>query len=154
VVGTLEEHREVIDVSSRLPRWDPRWEFVDGAGHFHARDRAGFPTLAEHSEHVECDGSCGGDAPCEGYGRTTYSCSIWIPGLASWDATVEASIPAGRRVTIRIDDGKLVVFGVAESAGQSASRGVGDAEPVVTTRLVGVSDLGRMERARERGSAA
>lgn len=161
--GTYSEHRDMIDVSSNLPQWDPAWQAFDSRGHFHARDAGGdaFPTLKAIAEHVECDGSCD-DRPCEGYDRTRYTCSICgeditpgiiqgprhetIPGRGSWEVTVEASIPDEQQVTVRIDDGQQVIFGVAVAAERQVS--CVDDQVTVTTRLIGLTEPGRQDKSR------
>lgn len=60
---------------------NPRWSVVDSNGHEHRwaltdpdeyyRPEA-LPTLVGRSEHVPCDGSCGG---CEGYDVTVWYCA-------------------------------------------------------------------------------
>lgn len=63
---------------------DPRWQHTDANGHehrwaltgrdAHQRDEA-LPTLAWHTEHRPCDGSCGDDpTTCEGYHVTVHTC--------------------------------------------------------------------------------
>jgi hypothetical protein len=66
--GELIIHREVIDVTSSLPKPDPKWTYTDQHGHEHHYDN-GYPTLvtvvdetylcadcnSEHQDtHLEC----------------------------------------------------------------------------------------------------
>lgn len=72
---TLRAHRDVIDVTTNLPRPDPNWRHTDRAGHRHHMQpgRAPYPTLRtvvddawwcsdcadEHTDrHLEC-AQCG-----------------------------------------------------------------------------------------------
>ena len=43
--GTLRAETDRIDVTSSLPRPDPKWTYTDQQGHEHYREGNGYPTL-------------------------------------------------------------------------------------------------------------
>lgn len=155
--------REVLDVSTNLPKPDPSWSMVDDAGHFHAYDQSAdkrrewdnYPTLKRLTRHHDCDGSCGGVCGGEGYDSTYFTCRVCdveidpgvipgphydtMPGLMSWECTVAANVPYQKAVSIRIVRDDIEWFGVAQAGGGFAI--MADATP--RSRLVGVSPLGR-----------
>ena len=63
--AVLVKRQEMIEYRSNIARKaDPRWEFTDAAGHFHAYDlsrKNELPTLDARVEHVDCDGVCKDD---------------------------------------------------------------------------------------------
>lgn len=130
--GSLTFERDVQRVTTAHPIPDPDWEFVDGHGHYHARSRdknAPLPTLRQHGQHIDCDGSCGFEGGCEGYTTTSYRCLICgedvVPGVIpgphtitieaarSWSCTVEGVV-TDESVSVSIEhDGEVVAFGMA-----------------------------------------
>lgn len=142
VTGTLTVEHNVEIVRSLGPKPDPKWSFVDAAGHFHAFDQNGerrpYPTLTRKSRHHDCDGFHtvdtidNEDEECEGWDETYYVCRICdeeiepgeIPGphetqIAHPDQwrveTVGADLwnRLGGNVTVRATNGETVHFGVA-----------------------------------------
>jgi hypothetical protein len=166
--GTFGIEREMIDVSTAtggtLP--DPKWEYVDVNGHWHAYTADDkLPTLGAHVRHVDCDGihAFGDqlDEECEGYDVTEYRCRICLdlvephripdgtagmrqfaPGRTSWWAEVVTPrvIDGEHTVRIILKGGGRVLFGVAFARQVSAE---GDRNGLrVTTRLNGNGELG------------
>lgn len=143
------------------PKPDPKWQYVDAAGHFHAYDHDGrsTPTLVDRHEHRECDGSCGGVCDGEGYdivhsfcaicdeeiqpGMTPGPHSFMIEGLMDWEIVVETPLTKPGKVSIVVTAGQWELFGIAEphriDAGSDGGR----------TWLRGVSELGRRQRGTE-----
>lgn len=163
--GTLRVEQDVQRVPSNLPRPNPRWEFTDAKGHYHAyaddkRDR--YPTLEALTEPAACDGSCGGVCNGEGYHVTRYFCricreeiepgvlhgphSLDIPGPTSWGLELEGAVPMGEKVSIRLKHGaQPELFGIAEAVQREHRRDV-DGPLATITRLVGVGPLGQRTR--------
>lgn len=156
LTGSLDVHQDVQWEHSDLPRPDPRWQFTDSNGHYHAHadDKLEpYPTLDRVVEPVACDGSCGGTCDGEGYSTTRYFCLICreeitpgslsgpyrfaIPGLKSWTVEVPSAITA-ERVSVRIEAAGTVMFGVA-GYGQWTH----DSEYGHRTSLTGIGPLGR-----------
>jgi hypothetical protein len=161
MVGTLSEEQERIPVSSNLPEPDLRWEHTDSHGHFHAHsddkdDR--YPTLERHVERAECDGSCGGVCEGEGYHTVRYTCRICdeeikpgsipgphhhtIPGMRSWTVQVAGPVSPFEKVSVRVEAGDTVYFGIAEGTSRSATSWGSD-ETTYVSDLVGIGPLGR-----------
>lgn len=160
VAAQLRITQERIDVSTNLPKPDPRWSFTDAAGHFHAyTEEETTPTLIVRMVHMPCDGSCGGVCDDEGYDATHYHCRICdeeiepgtipgphydtMPGLMSWE--IAAMVPLNGRagVSVRFEPtaGAFEYFGVAlpgEVTIQGGSDGI-----TGRTMLHGVTELGR-----------
>ncbi len=136
LVGELEVDRNAQMVWSDSAQADPKWSFIDQAGHFHAYDQdEKLPTLRNEPEHIDCDGGCGG--LCEGYETPRYLCRICgeevtpgpvpgphqfaVNGPAEW--TVHARGEGGLRpqpgeqVSVRIVDREGILFGVARVCG-------------------------------------
>lgn len=129
--GTLHIADNTQTVWTEGPQPDPNWSHVDEARHFHARDdEGGLPTLDAVPEHVDCGcETCNG----EGYTITHWHCRICreeitpgsIPGLHSTtipvgpsEWTVEIADPPpdvahAERVSVRVEMGETVLFGVA-----------------------------------------
>lgn len=162
VQGVLSVENESDTAWTDLPEPDPRWTFVDAAGHFHARDaEGGLPTLEIVSEHVDCDGSCGGQCRGEGYTVGRAFCRICreevvpgsIPGphevvvanRRSWSVFVEdGPVFESRRVSVRVEfEGRPTMFGVAQVESCSGGIGGGGAK----TRLRGEGPLSVMAKA-------
>lgn len=154
--GTFDWHVDQIDVSTALgtTRPDPGWEFVDAAGHFHAyTDTDGLPTLERVGEFVAYD------EPDDETGETGYTLERWrcricgevvepgrvtehpggqrafAPGRMSWSVTVPAYMLAVR-VSVRIERGDRVYFGVAEVVSAAVVDGA-------ASTLVGIGELGQ-----------
>ena len=146
--GMLSVENDVSTAWTDLPEPDPRWTFVDAAGHFHARDAEGeLPTLVSKAEHVDCDGSCGGQCRGEGFTSVRWHCPLCgeevVPGTVpgphelvvarrrSWSVFVEnAPVFGSGRVSVRFEyDGKPTMFGVARVE-SSSGRGDGGAANV------------------------
>jgi hypothetical protein len=161
--GNLKIDQEWHRETTNLPQPDPRWEHTDSNGHYHARseDQADpYPTLLSHVEQAACDGSCGGVCDGEGYSVTRYFCRacqneiepgvargmhlISIPGLKSWTAEVAARVPLDGPVSVRVDCGNEVLFGIAQCISTEGGR-FGPDEPTLEFKssLVGVGPLGR-----------
>lgn len=156
---SLDQAYERVTSSGQSP--NPRWEFTDANGHYHAHsddkdDR--YPTLARHVEHAECDGSCGGMCNGEGYHVTRYTCracnaeikpgvipgpySVSIPGLRSWEAWVDGLVRSfDEDLSVRITVSGETWFGFARCV-EAESRGYGD-ESENRSHLVGLGPLGR-----------
>jgi hypothetical protein len=94
--GVLRVERDMIDVTSNLPRPDPDWTYTDRAGHQHRREGREYPTLVvvvedtwwcedcrdEHTdEHLEC-AQCGETIVPGTVGP--HAMREYIPGLASY----------------------------------------------------------------------
>lgn len=159
----LEVRQEIIDVSTRSPKPDPRWSAGDAAGHFHARSADGtYPTLLQTSEHRDCDGGCGGSCDGEGYDVTVWSCSICgeqmtpgtvpgpheqsMPGRSSWVVRFDGPSLSGP-VSVRYEaGGGTVFFGIAhaEVSSLTLSAGRSGGAAVASVELTGVSPLGRI----------
>ena len=102
--GSLRVFQERIDISTDLPKPDPRWSTVDSSGHFHAMSGKEYPTLRSKSVDMPCDGSCCGACEGEGYSVTEWSCRLCgeviepgmvpgphretMPGVTEWSAEV------------------------------------------------------------------
>lgn len=121
--------------SSTATKPDPRWEFIDTAGHFHTFTKDGdLPTLNSEGVRMPCDGSCGGTCNGEGYTVTRWTCRICgqevepgyvpdegartmgvpVPLGTSAKVTVTSREPVaerGREVSIRIRSGEVELFG-------------------------------------------
>lgn len=158
--ATLHTEREQIDITTRHEP-DPNWEHVDPAGHYHARANNGddpasnYPTLLGDVEHVDCNGTCGGD--CEGYDTTVWRCRAcgdvvqpgsretdgrrYMDGLETWTVTVEQHITATGPVSVVVDAGGVRHFGMARAAESCAESGPDGYR--VWTVLVGITRLGR-----------
>jgi hypothetical protein len=156
--GMLSVENDVETAWTDLAEPDPRWTFVDSAGHFHARNAEGeLPTLVSRPEHVDCDGSCGGQCGGEGYTAVHWHCAICgeeaVPGTVpgphevvvarrrSWSVLVEGGpVFAVERVSVRLEFyGKPTMFGVAR-VGSSSGRAGG----VADTQLLGEGALSVM----------
>jgi hypothetical protein len=153
--GVLDVQQDVRWESSALPRPNPRWQYTDANGHYHAHaedDRERYPTLEAVVEQAACDGSCGGVCDGEGYSVTRYFCLICreeilpgtlsgpyrfpVPGLKSWTVEVADAVRE-ERVSVRIEASGVVLFGVA-GYGQITRDANGS-----RTVLQGISPLGR-----------
>lgn len=154
--------RETVDVSTRSPEADPSWSMADANGHYHAASFDGrvvtYPTLATRTR--PCDGACGDPDHLESY----YVCAICevevrpgtipgphhrtIPGRSSWECVVDAGVPFGQTVTIRLVHDDHEWFGLARPTGEVTMSSAGP----VRTRLFGVGPLGN--RSRKRKAAA
>lgn len=162
LAATLHIEWEMIDISTNLPISDPNWSTVDSRGHFHAYDQAAeginrYPTLAERSRQVDCDGRCGDDPDeCDGWYETWYECVICgekvmpgripgphygsRPGLYTWSVEVQTAQPApalGEKVSVRIFTETAERFGVALAISQRYAVLDG-----YTLNLLGVGPLG------------
>ncbi len=156
----LKVTQEQIDVSTNLPRPDPRWTASDTAGHFHAVSADGsYPTLVKKVEHRDCDGECGGECEGDGYDVTVWTCRLCgeavtpgmapgphygsTPGRLSW--TIHFDGPAlDGEVSVRYDAGNgTVYFGTAHAEVRSFSLQPGR-EPTAQVELFGTSPLGRI----------
>jgi hypothetical protein len=138
--GALSIDQEWIDVSMASPpkKPDPKWEYLDKAGHWHAFTRDGkLPTLKEYRKQIPCDGSCGGVCEGEGYGETRWRCracekrvrpsfvddyagmNTAIPGMTSWTVKVRAADPvlakfdSSTTVSVRVVGEDRTYFGLA-----------------------------------------
>lgn len=134
--AVMTVRQEMIEYRSQVAtKHDPRWEFTDAAGHFHAYDEKGErPTLDARTEHVPCDGSCSGVCEGEGYDVTHWHCALCreeiepgrvpdeygiIPGRHSYDLTVHGPVPTGR-VSFRFEAGDVEFFGFGEEVSATA----------------------------------
>lgn len=170
IPGRLFLEQQVDRMSTRGPKPDPAWTFVDSNRHFHARSGDSWPRLRSKEVKVPCDGSCGGVCEGQGYGRTEWSCricgeviepglipgphDIFVPGPKSWRVEVEgfaAGVPAFdvREVSIRFDaDGPQEggFFGVASVSGSEfTSSGSG---LWLKADYHGISELGVLKSAK------
>lgn len=162
VLGLLSIKNDVDTAWTELPEPDPRWTFVDAAGHFHARDATGeLLTLKAVPEHVDCDGSCGGQCRGEGYSAVRWHCVICqeeiVPGTIagphkvvvasrrSWTVAVdEGPVFRTQRVSVRVEfEGQPPMFGVAHVE-SSSGRGDGGG---ANTKLCGEGPLSVMAKA-------
>jgi hypothetical protein len=111
----LATEREVEYVRSlHAVKPDTQWAFVDSQGHQHqfAEGRA-LPTLTPQSEHVPCDGSCGGVCEGEGYHITVYTCSLcgdvvepsWVPDHDAMTVGTPVVIAESQTLTVLQDPG-------------------------------------------------
>lgn len=157
--GDLQIEYEAIDISTLLPSYkpDPKWTYVDKAGHFHAITKDGkYPTLESYTKHRRCPGGCG-DFGCEGTYETRYRCRVCAkrvrpgsieegfqgmvrkaPGRMDWTVEVHAQWPpdtAGEAVA-RVVSGDRTWFGVVRYG--RASSGPDGVQYV----LHGISELG------------
>lgn len=162
VPATLKLIRQSEVVWTNLPQPDPQWEFTDPAGHYHARDadKKEYPTLEARSEHVDCDGSCGGVCEGEGYTDIRYSCRICgaeiepgskegphsfvVPGRDDWSVDVDAFLGDRRTVSVRVEVDRDVFFGVAHVGNYTATSD--GSTMVATTTLYSGSPLGHRRR--------
>jgi hypothetical protein len=145
--GTLSIEDDAQTAQTDAPSPDPRWTFVDSAGHFHARDsKGGLPTLVSKPEHVDCDGSCGGVCGGEGYTVVRCCCVICgeevVPGTVpgprevvvnrrrSWKVSVvNAPMSMADRVSVRFEvSGSPPMFGVARVCDGTFQSGEMDVE--------------------------
>ena len=159
VHGELSIDREIITIRSEIAtKPDPTWEYIDSAGHFHAcstRAESDLPTLNRRTEHVDCDGSCGGVCEGEGYTVTRFSCAICgediepgripfheetISGPESWNITVHTAVPYGERVSVRIVMGGRLWFGIGLATDLTVIRSLHNT--TATTTIVGAGPLG------------
>lgn len=166
--GEISIETESIDITSGLTTMkpDPKWEFTDKAGHWHAVTSDGkYPTLEDYVKALPCPGGCG-DPECEGVRETRYRCRICqkrikpalvvdsypgevrrMPGRTSWEVRVEGAtdlpIPnqSGEMLTVRCVTDKFTCFGLAR---------IGPSEVVSTSdgawmnaTFYGVGELGR-----------
>lgn len=156
--GILTQTKEYIRVESEGPHTDPNWEHTDERGHYHAYSADisnHYPTLNQTSEHVSCDGSCGGTCDGEGYSRTIYTCRACrqtvapgtvrglqtndIPGIKDWSLTIDKGIYPDNDMTlsVRLDGAHNTYFGLAVVANfRLESDGTGE------TELLGNGPLG------------
>lgn len=167
VAGELIREHETEVVESRgATAPDPAWRTVDAAGHFHAYNRdLTLPTLTARRRHIPCDGEHPGyafygvaepehPAPCDGSEVTEYFCLICdeqiTPGRAPqlrteidlgehWTVIVPRHIGDRARVSVRIEQAGVVLFGFAVRTGQQRSRG-----GQVETQLTGITPLAEM----------
>jgi hypothetical protein len=161
LLGSLSIRQDHQTMWTDLPTADPKWEFTDSNGHYHAHsienEHDPYPTLDRRSEHVDCDGSCGGVCEDEGYTVSKYSCrickeeiepglspgphSFTVPGLREWSCTVNARIEGDHLLSVcMIYEGQVVRFGTVTPTDvrcESDSRG-----QRWETTLVGVGPLG------------
>lgn len=178
--GRLTVTQEQIDISTRGPKADRSWMFVDAAGHFHAMSGKDYPTLRSKEIPQPCDGSCGGICEGEGYSVTRWSCIICgeavepglvpgphyetIPGMVDWYAELEGPADAAaqrlamgaEQVMLRFDaDGpeRVTFFGTAFTGDSTISSTFGDGIEV-SLRLSGMGALGDRPRAAEKVKAA
>jgi hypothetical protein len=165
-LGTLNIETEQIDITMGRDTYklDPKWTFVDKAGHFHAVTGAGnLPTLERYEKHIGCDGTCGGT--CDGtLTETRYRCRACgkrvkpgfvvdvpggqrrtMPGLTSWLLDVQAhEEPPSGKVSIRCTStglGGRDWFGIAE--GRTAGSIHADGVARYSWQAYGVTELGR-----------
>lgn len=161
-LGSLNIDTEVIDITSGMTTYkdDPKWTFVDKAGHFHAITEAGkFPTLEAYTKTLPCPGGCD-DPGCEGITEARYRCRICrkrvkpgrvvdqvggvprsMPGLTTWTATVKTQQQWTDAVSIRATAGRREMFGIATPRlAETLSHGD---EFVHTYEFHGVTELGR-----------
>lgn len=158
----LTIERDIIPISTALPRRNPAWEFTDTQGHYHAYDADGdLPTLTRHVEDKPCDGSCGNTcdgSPCEGYTVTTWTCMACdeqvepgllhgvhaesIPGRYTWSLLIDGEAPKGKTVSIVVDveGGKWRYFGFAIP---DAVEQIGEGSGYVRTTLREASPIGK-----------
>lgn len=163
-LGSLQIDTEVIDVTSSRDSYkpDPKWEYVDKAGHWHAFTSDGkHPTMERYEKPVPCDGSCGGVCGGEGYSETRYRCRACgkrvkpnfvvdkpaftpqrIPGRSDWRVNVAGrfeAMPAVRhpdQVTVRVTQDGRTFFGLAALGDFSyCSDGTSEIAFVGTTEL-------------------
>lgn len=129
----------VRSISATKP--DPRWEFIDDAGHFHAFAEDGeLPTLNSERVEMPCDGSCGGVCEGEGYTVLRWTCRICgqevEPGyVPDYEAqTVGTPIFMAKKATVKITSTEAVT----ESRNEVSVRvRVGDDELFGTGYVVG-----------------
>lgn len=161
--ATLTVEQDFIDVSTNLPKLDPRWSASDTAGHFHAVSADGsYPTLVKKTEHRECDGECCRDGECEdgsGYDVTVWACRLCgetvtpgsapgphygsVPGRTSWTIRFDGPALAGE-VSARYDaGGGTVYFGTAHAEVSSFTMSPGGST-TAEIELFGTSPLGRI----------
>jgi hypothetical protein len=170
VAGTINIEYEQLYVGTiaEPTKPDPSWEFVDAAGHFHAYDIDGkLPTLvaktyADDSSggDLEPDDDPDGEWDDQPWSITVDACRIcgehvtpgripaarvdYMPGRMHWTVTVARYLPVGGNVTVRIDMGATMAFGVglvtAARVGRSAT-----SEPVMVgeSTIIGNGPLGR-----------
>jgi len=111
VPGVLMIDRQAVDVTTiRKVKPDPRWTYVDAAGHWHAYDKGGgLPTLRSETQHVECDNADHG--VCDGYERTVHRCVVCgeavTPGKVTAYSDGYELIPGSE--IWRVDVGRRVV---------------------------------------------
>lgn len=108
---TIEQDTEWVP-SDRATMPDPKWEFTDGNGHFHAfADKGELPTLNTEIVEMPCDGSCGGVCNGEGYTEHRYTCRIcgeeikprWVPDWHARTVGVPISGPKSANVVVHSD---------------------------------------------------
>jgi hypothetical protein len=146
---------EHIDITTEYEP-DPTWEYLDPAGHYHARSTGdpALPTLKALAEHVNCDDPAHGD--CEGYTRTTYQCIAcdapveprhrrtegrrFMRGRQSWTVEVWQHVAGAERVSVVVDTPQGKRFGFAVPVEVAAEGGADGIR--VRTHLVGASPLG------------
>lgn len=158
VTAQLKITQERIDISTLGSKPDPKWTFIDVAGHFHARSEDGeLPTLIGRREHVGCDGSCDLD-DCEGYDVTHWHCRICdeeiqpgvipgphygtMPGRIDWEVAVQTVINGHGEVSVVYRSERVEYFGVAIPGDVRIETGF-DGSARGRTVLHGVSPLGR-----------
>lgn len=155
-VGRLTITTERIDVSTRSPAPDLRWEYTDAAGHYHARsvdEEDPLPSLDVQTEHVPCGNGCDGD--CDGYTVIAhFRCRLCaeeitpgivpgphhaaIDGRQSWQVDIDQRLPMAGRVTVAVlgVGGRVTHFGIAEVTDVAADH------HGFRSTLVGVGPLG------------
>lgn len=160
-LGTLNIETEQIDITMYRDTYklDPKWTFVDKAGHFHAVTGDGkLPTLERYEKHIGCDGTCGGT--CDGtLTETRHRCRACgkrvkpghvidqaggaarsMPGLTTWTVRIDHPETLGiteADVSVRAVAGKRTLFGLARRhmTARDASS--------FTYEFHGVTELGR-----------
>lgn len=161
-LGTLNIETEQIDITMGRDTYklDPKWTFVDKAGHFHAVTGDGkLPTLEPYTKTSPCGGECG-DSGCDGVSEQRYRCRLCrkrvkpgrvidqvggvprtMPGRTSWWATVKTKTEWKADVSIRAAAGRREMFGLATPhLAVTASAG---GELVHTYEFHGITELGR-----------
>lgn len=155
VSAQLSVTQERLDISTNLPKPDPRWTLTDAAGHFHARSEDGeLPTLIRRMEHIACGCS---DCAGEGYDITHFHCRVCdeeitpgtiagphyetMPGVMSWELVVQDVVNGHTEVNAVFRSSYGEHFGVAIPTEVHVESG--PTGPVGRTTLCGVSALGR-----------
>lgn len=134
VHGTLTITRKYERIVASGPRPDPRWEFIDVSGHYHAYDmgtarRTPYPTLDQAERQHTCNGLCNDPYGCDGWTEDYYTCIVCGEGIKpgtvegphrtnvyegeDWEIEVDAPISSSDQVSVHVTSTGTEWFGFA-----------------------------------------
>lgn len=112
--GDVTVEQQTEQVFSNLPEPDPRWRYTDSNGHEHYRAERDWPTLEWVVDHTYWCGDCRDEhdeghyacrmcgEPVEPGTRPPSPYGVFVTTGMSATATVDAYLPFGKHVTVRV----------------------------------------------------